>query len=105
MGEIADGLINGDFDSVTGEYLGEGMGFPRTKIGSFYSKKRKSEDLSWRKVPGFLNNIKIKGHLHPQVLKDFGCKYTGKKPFRNACFEVLKTFEEFKKFATSWEPK
>lgn len=30
MGEIADGLINGDFDSVTGEYLGEGFGYPRT---------------------------------------------------------------------------
>lgn len=30
MGEIADGLINGDFDSLTGEYLGEGFGFPRT---------------------------------------------------------------------------
>jgi hypothetical protein len=30
MGEIADGLINGDFDSITGEYLGEGYGFPRS---------------------------------------------------------------------------
>lgn len=31
MGEIADGMINGDFDSLTGEYLGEGAGFPRTR--------------------------------------------------------------------------
>jgi len=30
MGEIADGLINGDFDFYTGEYLGRGLGFPRT---------------------------------------------------------------------------
>lgn len=30
MGEIADGLINGDFDFYTGEYLGRGGGFPRT---------------------------------------------------------------------------
>lgn len=31
MGDIADGMINGDFDSFTGEYIGEGQGFPRTK--------------------------------------------------------------------------
>jgi len=30
MGEIADGIINGDFDSITGDYLGEGSGYPRT---------------------------------------------------------------------------
>lgn len=30
MGEIADGLIDGTFDSITGEYLGEGPGYPRT---------------------------------------------------------------------------
>lgn len=29
MGEIAEGLINGDFDFFTGEYLGRGYGFPR----------------------------------------------------------------------------
>lgn len=31
MGEIAEGLINGDFDSITGEYIGEGFGYPRTR--------------------------------------------------------------------------
>lgn len=31
MGEIADGMINGDFDAETGEYLGEGFGFPRVQ--------------------------------------------------------------------------
>ncbi len=30
MGEIADGMIDGTFDSMTGEYLGEGPGYPRT---------------------------------------------------------------------------
>lgn len=30
MGDIADGLIDGTFDSITGEYLGEGPGYPRT---------------------------------------------------------------------------
>ena len=31
MGEIADSLINGEFDFITGEYLGEAVGFPRTR--------------------------------------------------------------------------
>jgi len=31
MGEIADGLINGDFDFYTGEYIGRGYGIPRTR--------------------------------------------------------------------------
>lgn len=30
MGDIADAILNGDFDSVTGEWIGEGDGFPRT---------------------------------------------------------------------------
>lgn len=31
MGEIADSLINGEFDYITGEYLGEEVGYPRTR--------------------------------------------------------------------------
>jgi len=30
MGEIADDLVDGTFDSETGEYLGMGPGYPRT---------------------------------------------------------------------------
>ena len=29
MGEIADSLISGEFDCITGEYLGEEVGYPR----------------------------------------------------------------------------
>ena len=97
MGEIADALINGDFDFYTGEWLGEGEGFPRSMYGNIF-KTRKSQDLSWRKVVGFMNNSGIKSHLHPQVFKDYGCKYSGKRPLRNACFEILKDFNKFKEF-------
>lgn len=31
MGEIADSMIDGTFDMYTGEYLGEGQGFPRSR--------------------------------------------------------------------------
>jgi hypothetical protein len=30
MGDIADAIINGDMDEVTGEWLGDGQGFPRS---------------------------------------------------------------------------
>lgn len=30
MGDIADGILDGDFDEETGEYIGPGMGFPRS---------------------------------------------------------------------------
>lgn len=29
MGEIADAMINGEFDYETGEYLGPAVGYPR----------------------------------------------------------------------------
>ena len=32
MGEIADSLISGEFDYITGEYLGEAVGYPRTHV-------------------------------------------------------------------------
>ena len=31
MGEIADAIINGEFDFITGVYLGKGAGYPRTR--------------------------------------------------------------------------
>lgn len=54
MGEIADGLIDGTFDEVTGEYLGEGPGYPRTmakdeppkrKLIPHHIRVRKSERI------------------------------------------------------------
>jgi hypothetical protein len=95
MGEIAEGILIGDFDEITGEYIGKGKGIPRS---IHYKMPRKSEDLSWKRVTGYLGTNGIKKHLHPQVLKDFGCTYSGKHPLRNACFEVLKDFERFKEF-------
>lgn len=50
MGEMAEGLINGDFDFHTGEYLGEGGGFPRTASGNVYSKRA-------RKISRELRNL------------------------------------------------
>ena len=32
MGEIAASLISGEFDCITGEYLGDAVGYPRTYV-------------------------------------------------------------------------
>jgi len=98
MGEIAEGLVNGDFDYITGEYIGKGIGVPRTRIVS-----RKSEDMSWKRVDGYMGTEGIKAHLRPQFLKDYGCTYTGKHPYRNACFEVLNDFDRFKEFVKRYK--
>ncbi len=89
MGEISEGLLNGNFDFYTGEYIGNGFGIPITSNKTLpWEKKgvnnipRKSQDLSWKKVTGFLNSSGIKPNLHPQYLRGYGCKYTGKKPLR-----------------------
>ena len=67
MGEIADGLIDGTFDSITGEYLGEGPGYPRTQ----YRDKKETSNAAkergitkWLQSNGFTKN-------HGTLLKTF----------------------------------
>jgi predicted ATP-grasp superfamily ATP-dependent carboligase len=38
MGDIADSMIDGEFDYISGEYIGPGVGYPRTYSGT--SSKR-----------------------------------------------------------------
>ena len=42
MGDIADDIIDGNIDYVTGEWIGDGGGFPRTS----YREKRDPADYS-----------------------------------------------------------
>lgn len=104
MGEISDSMINGDFDFHTGEYLGKGGGFPRTHNKSlpWESGKIKSQNVAWKQVPDFLTKSGLKPHLHTLPVKEYGVKYEGEKPFKNACFEILNDFENFKLFAADW---
>jgi hypothetical protein len=39
MGEIAESLINGEFDEITGEYIGKPCGYPRTQKRHHYTEK------------------------------------------------------------------
>lgn len=42
MGEIADSMIDGTFDCITGEYIGDPCGYPRTNN---YNKKHTKKDV------------------------------------------------------------
>ena len=102
MGEIADGIINGDFDFYTGEYIGRGFGIPRTKNGQL---PWAGTDTSWKKVVGFLNNCSIKAHLHPEIVKAFGAPYPRKAGLKKACAFILKDFDKFKAFVAENKQK
>lgn len=46
MGEIADMMINGDLDCYTGEYLGEGGGYPRS-LDADYNKSIHKHNMKY----------------------------------------------------------
>ena len=63
MGDIAEGLIDGTFDSITGEYLGEGPGYPRTNYREPKQKRETSNAAKERGVTKWLqNNGYVKNH-------------------------------------------
>lgn len=57
MGEIAESLISGEFDFITGEHIGEAVGYPRTHAyRKAYSRKAKY-------TPSFEEKITSKANL------------------------------------------
>jgi hypothetical protein len=44
MGDIADMMLDGTLDEVTGEYLGEGPGYPRSNDPGHYSNDKRSDN-------------------------------------------------------------
>jgi hypothetical protein len=57
MGEIADSIINGDFDCYTGEYIGRGFGIPRTHNKSLPWEKKdftQSKDVAFKGLSKYL---------------------------------------------------
>lgn len=53
MGEIAEGLLDGTFDMYTGEYIGEGCGYPRTMEDDYTPQEKKSGVMSYLGGKGF----------------------------------------------------
>lgn len=59
MGDIADGLINGDFDEITGEYLGKGFGYPRTRVKGQYNTIKQEETEAEKQIRVIRKEIAI----------------------------------------------
>lgn len=57
MGEIAESLINGEFDSLTGEYIGPPVGYPRTLSKKERSKYYKSLSPAEKKIASIRKEI------------------------------------------------
>ena len=97
MGEIADSLINGEFDFYTGEYIGRPIGMPRTLDGS----------LPWEKkgrpaTNGVMNYLMKKGVSQQQVatvLQKYaefkGWQITGKKFIRKCSAKIQEDWNGF----------
>ena len=68
MGECADAIINGDFDGITGEWLGEGQGFPRTMVDK---KRIVVPGVKKKKGPIALD---YRHYLASNLFKDFSKK-------------------------------
>lgn len=107
MGEIADGLINGDFDFYTGEYIGRGYGIPRTHDRSLPWEKRKKKGLRSNPVLHYLSK---KGIVASVEIRSVLLAYHHYKKwdFINQnwvdiiCKEIQKDFQDFACWLGQW---
>ena len=101
MGEIADSLLDGEFDYITGEYLGPGVGYPRTmERGEMFSM---DEGRTYRNNPvagiqGWLMKKKCKED--PEVVvrayQDEVLHIEGTPKYKTICKRISNTcFGEF----------
>lgn len=109
MGEIADELINGDFDFYTGEYLGRGYGIPRTKNKSLeWEKGGKRHDKSdyTKHSEAAYNGIKVyiikkwNGRPNTPSTRSIVSEYLKETniDLKQKCMEIQKDFGSFVKF-------
>lgn len=74
MGEIADSLINGEFDAQTGEYIGEPCGYPRTLEPGYYNSVHTKDTLAEANIRAVRKElallIKAKIEANPLINKN-----------------------------------
>lgn len=102
MGEIADGLINGDFDSLTGEYLGKGWGFPRSRHMNMYPKTKKQDPAAGLKN-FIVNHSPLVGKPEDIIIEYAKQKgiYIEMDMFSETCEKIQRDFGSFKEWCHS----
>jgi hypothetical protein len=104
MGDIADAIINGDMDQFTGEWIGNGQGYPRSiserKRGARFRRTDFSES---DKLNGVMVYLHDKGVTNAEqahtLIKEYG-KHIGHVPTakKNVLKIALKIQEAFPNF-------
>jgi hypothetical protein len=99
MGDIADGMINGDFDSITGEYIGDGAGFPRTLTGN--NEGDNSRHLAYLKCKNLIIQWKVAKTIRLAIITIED--YAKKKEWKNTrvgtiCAMITATKESWNEF-------
>lgn len=103
MGDIADGMINGDFDCYTGEYIGSGYGFPRTRNGSLPWEKGNNKAPA-NGVLAFLHKKGIKNTDEIVLMLQQYCEYRkweiqGKKFIKKVAIKIQEDWPSFASWA------
>lgn len=96
MGEIADSMIDGEFDFMTGEYIGEGVGYPRT-----FSGNGRTVTPTSRARLGVVNYLTQNGY-EPRnqmpIIKGYFKEDVSQRKKDDLCVEIQKDFKLFKKY-------
>ena len=93
MSEYTDSIIDGDFDFHTGEYLGNGGGFPRS---CFFKKSSKNNDVGG--VVNFLNSKLIASDEQMSVIRCFFDYDTTELTKKDLCKIIQSDFKKFRKY-------
>lgn len=103
MGEIADSLINGEFDFITGEYIGKPCGYPRTK----------DKSLDWEHghnghVQGVVKWLAKNGYetkeAQIKVIRGFFDRNTANDSKNTLCAEISQDFGKFIQYVKTLKP-
>lgn len=69
MGDIAEMMLDGTLDSMTGEYLGDACGYPRSTVdGTYWDDSDKLKKRSRQCIRDLCKNIGIEDRLDQQML-------------------------------------
>lgn len=98
MGDIAEGLINGDFDFFTGEYIGRGGGFPRTLDGSLPWEQNQRNPHTNR-VMAYLMKKGVRQHEVEKIFRKYaaikGFEIVGKHYIRKCSIKIQEDWNGF----------
>lgn len=93
MGDMADSLINGDFDFYTGEYIGRGYGFPRWRGMGNKKRNAKSGVTKWLTVQGVTDK-----QAQTDLLRKYLSMTTNNDTKEYMCIQISQDFDKFRKW-------